>query len=258
MMAFTTVEENVMTTSRMLNFARSLVAVIALAIVPMIAVWAAPPPTQGVRATPIGNPAWKPVDFHLFSAPVGTAATGYAEFGQTALALLPPPNHVFHPNLLVGPGAPHQPPYDTELAEGVADLGFHEGVHFVSSEFSNGTGIYLVWMTVPASSAIGSSPDFAAGPIIPNSLFPIHLVGTSEHNGKLYSQPADNYVPALNASLDPPFFVDGHSHFPFFLADNADFSLTGAKLPGTFRWSITMTDVTGNGWHIEVHFTIGP
>src|SRR5262245_35248508 len=45
----------------------------------------------------IGHPAWKPVDFHLFSAPFGTAGDGYAEFVSTALSLLPAPNHVFHP-----------------------------------------------------------------------------------------------------------------------------------------------------------------
>jgi hypothetical protein len=247
-----------MTNSTLLRIVRSVIVIVASAIVPIFSVSAGPPPAQGVRATPIGNPAWKPVDFHLFAAPVGTAATGYAEFGETALALLPPPNHVFHPDLLVGPGAPHPPPYDTELRDGVANLAFHEGVHFVSSEFSNGSGIYLVWMTVPAPGAVGSSPDFASGPIIPNSLFPMHLVAISEHNGKLYSTPGDNYVPPLDASLDPPFDVDGPSHFPFFLADNADFSLTGAKLNGSFQWTITMTDITGNGWHIEVHFTIGP
>jgi hypothetical protein len=32
-----------------------------------------------------------PVDFHLFAATISTAATGYAEFLQTTLDLLPPP-----------------------------------------------------------------------------------------------------------------------------------------------------------------------
>src|SRR5262249_38663363 len=159
----------------------------------------------------------------------GTAATGYAEFADTSLALLPPPNHVFHPDLLVGPGAPHAPPYDSELADGVADLGLHAGVRFGTSEFSTGQGVYLSWMNVPSPRTTGPSPDFTSGPIVPNSLFPMHVSGVSYHNNEVFDPFfADFLVPALDASLTPPFAVDGHSHFPVFTADNADFGPAGA------------------------------
>ena len=49
----------------------------------------------------IGRPSWRPVDFHMFSAPVGTAGNGYADFLTTILALMPPPKHQFHPQLAV-------------------------------------------------------------------------------------------------------------------------------------------------------------
>jgi hypothetical protein len=58
-----------------------------------------------VRLTAIGEPRWKPVDMHQFSAPIGTAASGYGEFTATMLALLPEPNHRFHPDLGVGAGS---------------------------------------------------------------------------------------------------------------------------------------------------------
>jgi hypothetical protein len=217
-----------------------------------------PPPAQGVRLTPIGNPTWKPVDFHLFSAPIGTAATGYAEFATTALAILPPPNHVFHPDLLVGPGAPHPPPYDSELADGVADLGFHEGVRFNTSEFSDGQGVFLVWMNVPTPGTTGSSPDFTSGPIVPNSLFPIHVSGVLLHNGKVFDPNFAADVPPLDESLNPPFDVDGHSHFPIFLADTADIGPPGAKLRGSYEYQFEMTDQSGNGWRIEARFAVAP
>lgn len=220
--------------------------------------WAAPPPAQGVRATPIGTPTWQPVDFHLFSAPIGTAASGYAEFATTALGLLPPPTHVFHPALLVGPGVAHAPPYDAEVAAGVAANGYREGVRFGQAEFSDGMGIWLVWMNVPAPGSIGSSPDSASGPIIPNSVFPITFSAFNFHNGKEFSFVGGGSVPPLDGSLDPPFSVDGHSHFPFFLADNADFGPAGAKLRGSYRMVITMVDATGSGWSIEAHFAVAP
>ena len=225
------------------------------AFVPALAPAAGPNVTP-VIAVPIGTPTWKPVDFHLFSAPVGTAASGYAEFGETMQALLPPPFYAPHPNLGIGPGAPHSPPYNADLAHGVSNLGYHEGLLFQASEFSNGAGIWLAWMTVPTHGATGSSPDFASGPIIPNALFPIHVYGSDRHNGKPFSVLADFEVPPLDASLTPPFNVDGHSHFPTFIADNADFGPAGAKLPGLYEYRIVMIDRLGNGWRIEAAFAM--
>lgn len=216
-----------------------------------------PPLLQGVKITPIGTPTWKPVDFHLFSAPVGTADSGYVEFFNTTLSLLPPPNHLPHPALGVGPGAPHQPPYDSEFAANVAALGYQDAVRFNRSQFSNGNGVYLVWMNVPFPGTTGSSPDFASGPIIPNSLFPIHVSAVDVHNGKLFSNAADFDTPALD-TIDPPFFVDGHSHFPVFIADNADFGPAGANLLGSYDYRIVMTDSSGNGWLIRAHFEVAP
>lgn len=62
-----------------------------------------------VQAKPIGDPIWKPADLNLFSAPIGTAASGYAEFGQTIAEILPEPFHRPNPSLGIGPGDPHPP-----------------------------------------------------------------------------------------------------------------------------------------------------
>ena len=247
-----------MNRSKLLPSALLFLIAFAFTILPAVAPMAAPPSAQGVRITPIGAPTWEPVDFHRFSAPIGTADSGYVEFGETMLSLLPPPNHVSNPALGVGPGAPHAPPYDSELADGVNNLGFDEGVRFATSEFSNGAGVWLAWMNVPAPGTTGSSPDFSSGPIIPNALFPIHFSGIDVHNGKYFSNLGAADVPPLDANLSPPFNVDGHSHFPIFFADNADFGPTGAKLGGSYEFQIVITDQLGNGWRIEAHFAVAP
>lgn len=216
-------------------------------------------PPNVTRLTPIGHPTWKPVDFHLFSAPVGTAASGYAQFGETMQALLPPPNHVWNDAFGgIGPGAPHQPPYDTEFAQGVTNLEYHEGQPFNPSEFSNGNGVWLVWMTVPDPGTTGSSPDFPSGPIIPNSLFPIHVHGVTVRNSASFNPyVADFNVPALDANIDPRFAgVEGHSHFPVFIADNLDFGPAGTKPQGSYEYQLKMVDQQGNGWSIVARFTI--
>jgi len=211
-----------------------------------------------VRLTQIGHPMWHPVDFHMFSAPIGTATSGYAEFATTALAILPPPNHVYNPDLLVGPGAPHSPPYTNELAKGVAnpDLGYDQGQRFSAAQFSNGNGVWVVWMNVPKPGTTGSSPDFASGPIIPNSVFPITVYGVTVRNGVSFNPFLVNAsVPALNA-LTTPFNVDGASHFPMFIADNMDFGPAGTDPAGNYRYQMTMMDQQGNGWSIVADFTI--
>jgi hypothetical protein len=237
----------------------AMIAILLVLIgVTPVALADAPPSAATVRLTPIGNPTWRPVDTHLFSAEIGTAETGYAEFFENAQALLPPPNHVPHPDLGIGPGAPHPPPYDSEFADSIAALGFHEGAWFQQDEFSNGMGVWLVWMTVPAPGTIGSSPDFESGPIIPNSLFPIHVSATDWHNNQFFSVIAEFDVPPLDENLDPPFDVDGHSHFPIFLADNADFGPPGTKLTGSYQYRIETTDQQGNGWQIVAYFAVAP
>jgi hypothetical protein len=117
----------------------------------------------------------------------------------------------------------------------VAALGFEEGRVFSASEFSGTNGIYFVWMTVPDPGTTGSSPDFASGPIIPNTLFPITITGVSTRNGKVFDAAlANSSVSALDdPTLAPPFDVEGHSHFPFFIADATIFGPGGVGRPGT-------------------------
>ena len=203
----------------------------------------------------IGGPSWTPAGFQLFSAPIGTEASGYAEFGETQLALLPAPNHVPNAALGVGPGRPHRPPYQFELANGVRAQGFDTGHVFRVSDFSRGNGIWLVWMDVPgARAAIGSSPDFRRGRIVSNAIFPIHVSGASTHRGgRVLLTEFD--IPSLNA-ITPPFNVDGHSHFPVFIADNADFWPADFNPLGSYTWTFRMIDRNGNGWQISTRFEV--
>ena len=213
-----------------------------------------------VQAKPIGEPIWKPTDLNLFTAPIGTADTGYGEFGETQAAILPEPNHRPHPMLGIGPGAPHARPYNHEIRRGLKSLGLDRGGQFTVEDFSDGNGVWLAYMVVPmshGSAPRGTSPDFDFGPIIPNSLFPIAVTGFAERFGKRFSVLTDFSVPPLDASLKPPFDVDGHSHFPIFVADNIDFGPDPPVDPaGRYEWTIRMLDRTGNGWKITVKFVI--
>ena len=225
---------------------------IATAMLDDVPVPAARPPAHGVHISPIGKPTWKPVDFHLFSGPFGTIADGNAEFFAVQQVLLPPPKHVLNPDLGIGPGAPHSPPYDTELATGVADLAVREKVHFETSEFSNGAAHPGVDERPGARGRRAPRPISSCGPIIRNSLFPIHVRGITVHDGKLFDPfLVDVSVPPLDEHLMQPFNVDGHSHFPFFIGENAEYGPAKARLRGSYDFKIEMIDSRGNGWSIE-------
>jgi hypothetical protein len=88
-----------------------------------------------------------------------------------------PPDHQLCSELGIGPGAPHQPPYNHEIDGNLERVDFRESVVFRVPEFSSPNGVWASWMTVPWPGTVGSSPDFTSGPIIPNMLFPIHMAG---------------------------------------------------------------------------------
>lgn len=214
----------------------------------------------GVVVTTVGNPIFVPTDFHLFAAPIGTAADNYAGFLQTAEAILPPPNHVFNPALGVGPGAPHPGPYDTEIGQGVSANGFFESATFPISDYSNGNAVMLAFMLIPGPGApTGSSPDFASGPIIPNGIFPLTGDGNFPNgtftNGTFNDPLGVLTVPAIDQV--PGFTgLDGHSHIPVFFADNFDFA--SQPIPGDYEYRISLFDNAGNGYQIVASFQVVP
>ena len=205
-----------------------------------------------IAVTPIGTPSWQLVDMHQFSGPIGTGPD-FADFFATLSNLLPPPNHVPDPAAGVLPGAPHPGPYDQELGNGVNSLGFNEKSTFSASEFSGVMGVYLIFMIVPGPGSLtGSSPDYASGPIIPNSLLPIHSVFTTNRNGDQFSNIGVFDTVLLNG-------VAGYSHIPNFYADGLVFARdpsTGAT--GSYEYRIELTDALGNGWNVTAPFQVVP
>lgn len=198
-----------------------------------------------VELEKVGNPAWGPVDFHNVAAP-------YHKAFDAMQAILPPPNHSTHPQLGLSPGAPHAGPYDHEIAEGVAAQGLTDAWVLTKQEFTHGR--LVAWMMAPLDGApLGRSPDSNLGPIIPNAVFPIH-VQLQYAKDNVVEAAASFDVPALDDHLNPPFFVDGHSHFPLYTNDAAAFY--SHPTPGAHLISGTLIDAAGEGWRLKVPYTV--
>lgn len=217
---------------------------------------------EPVQITRVGRPIWRPVDFHLFSAPIGSPETGFAEFGDFIQRLLPRPEHrPVLPELGVGPGVPHDPPYRRELARGLAALDLEERRVFPLSAFTKKSenGVYLVWMLVPSPGVTGRSPDFESGPIIPNSIFPLVFRGEAFRDGEIFDPflVAESEIPALDGSIRPRFGnVDGHSHLPVFVAESHFFAPPRTPVEGRYRYRLVLRDQDGNGWNIVARFVV--
>lgn len=238
--------------TRQLRYGSSAI-VVFLTILSGLYLSTSPVSAQPTTISPIGNPIWKPVDFHLFTGP----ASSDEEFFQTNSTLLPLPKHEPHGDLVVGPGTSHAGPYQTELAAGLVAQGYPERSVFSVEEFSGKpNGVYFVWMNLPNPGTIGSSPDFASGSIIPNSLFPMSVPIEIWRNGEMVDS-GEFDAKALDANLNPPFSVEGHSHFPYFLEEDATY-LPGIPLRGNYEFRVRMIDQQGNGWQISAPFEVVP
>jgi len=201
-----------------------------------------------VTVTQVGAPNFVPTDFLLFAAPLGTPASGFAEFSETLRAILPPPNHSFEPSSGIVPGAAHAGPYDRELSEGVAAQGFEESTTFTTAQYSNGTGVLLAFMLVPAAGAPqGSSPDFGSGPIIANSLFPMKFTADTFTDGVRNDATSSFDLTAISG-------FDGHSHIPLFNISSFDFA--SRPVAGAYEYRLSLLDVSGNGYRIVAPFAV--
>jgi hypothetical protein len=219
--------------------------VAALALLSLATRFASADPIS-IGLTQVGSPIWKPVDFQLFTAP---AAPFPDAFFDTLDLLLP----------LEGPGVatytPHAGPYETELSTNAAAAGLvNQQVFPESAILLNPNGVYFMYMMMPVPGVIGSSRDFASGPVIPNSLLPIHSHAEMWIDGIMVEELQDqDFNPRAG---DLPF--DGASHrapsqvvwYPW--ADPSAGPLGSHEI----RWSLI--DNQGNGWEMSAPFSVVP
>jgi hypothetical protein len=219
------------------------------AVVTLMVINAGPADAQlpPIGLTQAGSPIWRPTDFQLFTAPADPFPDAF--FGTIDL-LLP----------LEGPGAavytPHDPPYDAELSTNAAAAGFVNRSVFPRSAITlNPNGVYFSYMLLPDPGVTGSSRDFASGPVIPNSLFPLTTHAEMYLDGVLVETLQDGTVEVRAGDVG----FDGASHraptqvvwHPWANDPNA-----GPLGSHELRWSLR--DNQGNGWDMVAPFTVVP
>jgi hypothetical protein len=192
---------------------------------------------------------WKPADFQLFSAP---ATPFQQEFGSVYNTLLP------YDSPLAGQYVPHAGPYDGELSAGMLAGGYSSQSAFLADAITlNPNGVYLAFMLVPDPGATGASRDFASGPVIPNSRFPIASNVDVWLDGVLVDRTlgADALIPVQ--ARDAAF--SGTSHLELLQAvwHPWDDDLTVGPL-GSYELRVSLRDIGGAGWDVVAPFKVIP
>ncbi|MBI5503070.1 MAG: hypothetical protein HY907_22685 [Deltaproteobacteria bacterium] len=206
-----------------------------------------------VRAA-IGTPAWTVEDVQIFAGECwdGTIAPAI----EIVSSILP--DHRFYTGIgFFGPGTPHAPPYDHEITDGLTAQGIPYGPHRAYEDVLSPRCIFIAMLLIPTADApVGSSPDFASGPILPSSILPI------AYDGMLYAGEMgidmyfDGTVPLLS-TLSPPASGDGYSHAVLQFGENSDFA-AWSMTPGPYSLTLQITDAGGAGWDLIVPFIIDP
>ena len=250
-----------------------MIAPLALALACGGAKKGGPPPLMpscaGCDRTRSGSPTWEPTDAALF------ADKG---LGDIVASLLGPKHQYFLNPGTFGPAVPHSPPYDQELASLLAMRAIAPRQALVSADFQPHTSLILIVEVVPTAGApSGSSFDFAQGPIIPNGSFPVSArvrlfrdgVPFDDHSVAGAPFQAEG-VPIQVQGYDhffPPIVADGASHVFLTLTETALStpapSASGEPPPaiqappaGTYALNIAIADVGGDGWVVNLPFTV--
>jgi hypothetical protein len=190
-----------------------------------------------VELTRVGNPIWRPADFHLLAAPAEPEDVFFA----TA-------------DLIVGPAnpPPRPPPYDNIISDNMAAAGFVDATTFLPSDIDGAPrGVYFGYVLIPDPGTTGSSHDFASGPIIPNSVFPMISDADLVREGVVVD---DVFESEFGAAAG----FDGHSHILTLLASDAVFFPPGTQLTGNYHYLSSERDAQGNGWDIVARFQVVP
>ena len=117
-------------------------------------------------------------------------------------------------------------------------------------------GVFLAFMAIadPFNAPIGMTPD-GMTPMMPNSLFGLRFDTAVLRNGVAFDHFSID-IPPLDARLNPPFSVDGHSHIPLFVEEDAGFLPAGTPLAGNYEFRTLLRDQLGNGYSITSQWTV--
>jgi len=147
----------------------------------------------------------------------------------------------------------HGPPYDGELAAGMASNFLVDATHFVADDISLAPdAVYFIFEIVPDPGVVGQTRDFASGPMIPNSVAPI------AHDIDMWLDGArvDRMLGA-DGDTNGDLVFAGFSHVPIIHVAWYPWDDDPQAGPnGSYEIRESLRDVDANGWDMVVPFVV--
>jgi hypothetical protein len=203
------------------------------------------------------EPTWEPVDVQVFAGPMGTAASGFDEANDFQDDFLHP-NHDYRQGVAVAvPIVAHDPPYDGELKRRLDELGVERTRVLATSDLQAPRGIWLALIITARDNApVGSSFDFASGPILPSNRFMMDIDCDLERDGRMVDTEFDSRYPSYRTIAGNGIpLADGWSHFILSFGENSEFI---APEPGDYLMKCVFRDALGEGWLVDVPYRVLP
>lgn len=202
----------------------------------------------------VGSPTWEVVDYVQFSAPLDA---NIAVPWSVGIDPIFGPMHVATGGnglgVLTTSNAAHTPDYDTELRMAMGMRGVANRVTRPATEIIEPAAMYVGFTIAPAASSTitGSSADFADGPIISRSLYPLSVELDFESGGMPLVDPT-----AYDIVFTGGMNQDGNSHDHVFAAVRAGAGTPPGDLAATYSWEYTILDSTGSGYTFAIPLTL--
>ncbi len=202
-----------------------------------------------------GTPNWTAVAWAVFVAPLGTIDSPPATLAASESAVWAP-KHVYDTGMNTFKSAvPHAPPYDGELAAGLAQTTFVNTGCFPASAFQAPSGVFVAGILVPSATApTGSSYEVASdGPIISGELV---VDGDLLRNGVVIDPAFDSTYPPAKTIYGGTVAYAGYRHMILNFAENSDFSGGAALTAGDYTFRVKISDGSGSSTSQLIHFTV--
>jgi hypothetical protein len=201
------------------------------------------------------DPTWTLGGISLFSAPIGTVQTGYAETRSSLSCILP--QHSWDDETeWLAPIGPHVPPYDAEIFDGLTACARTSRNEYERSDFVGSVGLVLLFSMIPAEDApTGRTTDSEeALPLVGTAFLPFDLSADLVQEGTVFFPDMALHGPRLtDLGMDGR---DGLSHWPLALLYPFNETPEFVDLGGAWSWEVAITDEKGNGWNMTIPFTV--
>jgi hypothetical protein len=146
--------------------------------------------------------------------------------------------------------APHQPPYDSEISDGLQTAGFVSASEFSVCHLEPPNMLFLLVIVAPTAGApTGQTSDYPSGPTLFFSQAGVFVDGDTFREGTIIDPESDSFYPAGNPA---------YSHIVLMFGTDTTYIPPGVPTPGSYVWRVRLhpDGQTVTGMELNVPYVV--